>query len=189
MVSAETPEGIVHRFAGLLEKAGIPYMLTGSFASGFHGSPRATHDIDFVIAPTSATLRQFVDLLAPERYYVSSESALEAYRRQSMFNIVDLASGWKIDLICRKSRPFSLTEFERRSLRDLGGDKIYLTSVEDAILSKLEWSKIGGSERQLEDVAGILKLQRDKMDLAYLERWVEELELGEQWRRAMELAT
>lgn len=52
MVSAQTPEEIIVRFAALLDGAGIPYMLTGSLACGFHGTPRATQDIDLVIAPT-----------------------------------------------------------------------------------------------------------------------------------------
>jgi hypothetical protein len=52
MASVETPEQVIQRFAAILDDVGIPYMLTGSFASGFHGSPRATQDIDLVIAPT-----------------------------------------------------------------------------------------------------------------------------------------
>src|SRR5262249_754069 len=40
----------------LLDAAGIPHMLTGSFASTFHGSPRSTRDIDLVIDPTPASL-------------------------------------------------------------------------------------------------------------------------------------
>jgi hypothetical protein len=32
-----------------LAAAGIPYMVTGSVASSFHGEPRATRDIDIVI--------------------------------------------------------------------------------------------------------------------------------------------
>ena len=38
MASAETPEQVIHRIAALLEDAEVPYMLTGSFASGFYGS-------------------------------------------------------------------------------------------------------------------------------------------------------
>lgn len=51
-----------------LEAAGIPYMLTGSFAAAFHGSPRATQDIDFVIAPTPAQLAVLVDRLQVSGY-------------------------------------------------------------------------------------------------------------------------
>ena len=42
-----------------LDAAGIPHMLTGSFASGYHGAPRASQDIDLVIAPSEAQIQQF----------------------------------------------------------------------------------------------------------------------------------
>jgi len=41
-----TTEDIFRRIAAALAEAGIPYMLTGSFASSYHGIPRATQDID-----------------------------------------------------------------------------------------------------------------------------------------------
>jgi hypothetical protein len=48
---------------GALDRAGIPYMLTGSFASSYHGTPRATQDIDIVVAPTTEQIRALVQLL------------------------------------------------------------------------------------------------------------------------------
>jgi hypothetical protein len=45
MASDETPEQVIARIADLLTAACIPYMLTGSFASGFHGGPRAIHPL------------------------------------------------------------------------------------------------------------------------------------------------
>jgi hypothetical protein len=47
-------------------------------------------------------------------------------------------------------------------------------------------AKLGGSERQLEDVAGIVSIQSGKLDLKYIDRWVRELGLAEQWKRARE---
>ena len=82
-------------------------MLSGSFASAHYGAPRSTQDIDLVIAATPAELRAFVEALSGKEYYVDLDSALEAHKRQSMFNVIDLATGWKIDLIIRKSRAFS----------------------------------------------------------------------------------
>ena len=107
MASDETPEQVIARVAELLDAAGIPYMLTGSFASGFHGAPRASQDVDIVIAPSLGSLEHLLKLLPDDRYYVSREAALQAYGAESLFNVVDLASAWKIDLIVRKSRPFS----------------------------------------------------------------------------------
>ncbi len=188
MASTEGPEAVIHRFAALLEAAEVPYMLTGSFASGYHGAPRASQDIDIVIAPTRASLDALLSLLPEDRYYVSRDAAVDAYRRQSLFNVVDFSSGWKVDLICRKGRPFSMTEFDRRSLRDFVGRRVFLASPEDVLLAKLEWAKLAESERQIEDAAGILRVQADGLDRAYVAKWVAELGLGREWERVLTLA-
>ena len=51
-----------------LENAGIPYMISGSFGSSLHGEPRATNDIDLIIAPTARQLNTFIQSLS-EGYY------------------------------------------------------------------------------------------------------------------------
>jgi hypothetical protein len=96
-------------------------MLTGSFASAHYGAPRSTQDIDLVIEATAAQLRTFVHSLPAEEYFVDLDAALESHRRVSLFNVIDLSTGWKIDLIFRKSRSFSEREFSRRQLVDLQG--------------------------------------------------------------------
>src|SRR5437773_4008458 len=101
-----TQEEFVGRIAELLDKAGIPYMVCGSHASSFHGRPRATNDADFVIVPALDQLESFLASI-PDKYYVSPDAAREALSSRSMFNVIDLAEGWKADLIVRKERPFS----------------------------------------------------------------------------------
>jgi len=44
------------RVIELLERLGIPCMVTGSIATSCHGRPRATHDADVVIDPTPPQL-------------------------------------------------------------------------------------------------------------------------------------
>jgi hypothetical protein len=43
---------------------------------------------------------------------------------------------------------------------------------------------VGESERQLIDVAGILRMQSYHLDFQYVEHWVETLGLQRQWRAA-----
>lgn len=188
MASAETPNSVIVRFAGILGAAGIPYMLTGSFASGIHGQPRASHDIDFVIAPNLGSLNALLRSLPAEQFYVSRDAALEAYGRESLFNVVDMTSGWKIDFICRKSRSFSVTEFQRREQQSLDGHDVFVASAEDALLSKLEWAKLSESERQIVDAAGIVAIQGERLDTEYVQKWAEALDLEEQWAKAKERA-
>ena len=59
---------VFQRITLALDQAGVAYMLSGSFASAYHGSPRATKDIDVVVEATAAQLRAFVQLLPSEEY-------------------------------------------------------------------------------------------------------------------------
>lgn len=188
MASGSGTSELLARIAGLLDVAGIPYMLTGSFASTLFGAPRTTQDIDVVIAPTLGSLERFLHGLPEQEYYVSREAAREAYGAEGMFNLVDFSTGWKIDLIIRKRRPFSEEEFGRRKRVEVLGTHLFVASPEDVIVAKLEWAKLGESERQIRDVAGILRGQSNALDLAYIERWVVAMQLVAQWTAAKTLA-
>lgn len=179
---------IFQRITAALDQAGIAYMLSGSFASAYYGAPRSTQDIDFVIEATPEQLRTFVESLPTRDYYVDLEAALEARQRQSLFNVIDLATGWKIDLIIRKSRAFSHEEFRRRQLIELQGLAIFVASAEDVIIAKLEWSKLAQSRRQVEDVAGILRMRWELLDHSYLAKWIHELGLAAEWKDARRVA-
>ena len=181
-------EDTLGRLVGALDAAGIPYMLTGSFASSYHGPPRATQDIDIVIAPTSEQIRRLVGSLPASDYYVDLDTALEALRHEGQFNVIDMSTGWKVDLIVRKSRPFSRREFERREPVDFHGMRLFIVSAEDILIAKLEWAKLGESARQLEDAAGILRTRVRDLDLGYVTEWVQELGLEPQWRAAVRAA-
>jgi hypothetical protein len=168
---------IAHR----LEAAGIGYMIVGSIAALVHGRARATMDVDIVISADAASLRAFVTGLPEADYYVSMEAALDALRRHSQFNVLDLGSGWKIDLMLRKPRPFSREEFSRRSTQTVFGRPLAVASLEDVIIAKLEWANDSGSERQLEDVRALAELGAARLDREYVQRQVEALGLSEAW--------
>lgn len=114
---------------------------------------------------------------------MSVDAVDEAWRRRGLFNVVHYESGWKVDLILRKERPFSRSEFERRIRVNLVGLDVWMATAEDTIVAKLEWAKAGESERQLRDVSGMLDASRDSLDFKYIERWVAVLDLADLWRR------
>ena len=177
------------RLIAALDRSGVPYMVTGSYASSAHGTPRATNDIDIIIAPTPDQLRALLEEFPDDRYYADEIDAFEALETRSQFNIIDFATSWKADLIVTKSRDFSRIEFSRRRLHKVGGTLVYLATAEDILLAKLERHKIGESARQLEDAAGVIRRQGDYLDRDYVERWVEELDLSAEWHKALALAT
>jgi hypothetical protein len=154
-------------------------MVSGGVATLAHGEPRFTADADIVIAPSEEQIERFVGLFRASEAYVSREAVSEALRERTMFNIIDSRSGWKADLVLLKSDPFSRTEFERRRPIETLGLRVTGVSPEDLVLSKLSWGKSSPSEKQLRDVAGVLRIQRDALDLEYLRHWAKELGVAE----------
>lgn len=119
----------------VLDDSDIAYMLSGSMGSSLHGRPRATNDADIVIDPTQQQLTGFLDSLGPD-YYVSRPGALDALKNRTMFNLIDVASGWKADIIIVKDRAYSREEFARRKTATVMGMNLCVVSPEDCILSK-----------------------------------------------------
>ena len=163
-------------------------MLTGSFASVYYGSPRSTQDVDLVIDPTREQLSALIADLPTNEYYADMDAALEARERRSLFNIIDMKTGWKIDMIIRKDRPFSREEFSRRQQIIVQGTSLFVASVEDIILAKLEWARLAQSSRQIEDAAGVMRIRWDSLDQPYLQRWIPQLALEKEWKDALRLA-
>lgn len=181
-------EAILRQIIGLLEQADINYMLTGSFAGAYHGVPRATQDIDVVIDGSEDQIVRFVRGAEASGFYVSEEGAKGAVATRGQFNVIDRSTGWKVDLIMRKERPFSQEEFSRRTREDVLGFPIYMATAEDTILAKLEWARLGESERQLRDVIGIIRSRDEGLDREYIEKWAKELDVLEEWKVAEQRA-
>jgi hypothetical protein len=169
-----------------LDGAGVPYMITGSLASSYHGEPRATRDVDIVIDPGSGTLERLVDAVVQAGFYVDRDAARTALAERTQFNAIG-SDASKVDFIIRKERPFSVEEFARREPADLLGTAGFVTTAEDLILAKLEWANATGSERQLQDVAGIVAIGHS-LDEDYIERWASALGTTDAWHQVQDAA-
>ncbi len=159
-------------------------MVTGSVASSVHGVPRATQDIDVIIEPTRDQLVALLNRFSEPIYDADRDDALDALNRRSMFSVIDRRGIWKIDFIVRKQRPFSKKEFDRRVRIDILDVLVYSATPEDVLLAKLEWAKLGESERQIRDAAGIIEIQGEKLDREYVERWAAALDIEDQLHAA-----
>ena len=125
----------------------------------------------------------------PDDYYRDLESAREAVRRRSSFNLIHLASGVKLDLFVLGTEPFDREELSRsRAVRlpSAPDRTLRVKSPEDTILRKLQWFRLGGevSDRQWGDVLGVLQSQVRTLDFDYLERWAKRLGLDDLLERA-----
>jgi hypothetical protein len=183
-----TVKSVFDKLRVALEAIGIPYFVTGSFASSAHGIPRSTNDIDIVISPSREQLEHLLDDLSKSEFATDLEDPFDAFARTSLFNIVDFATLWKIDFIFKQPTPFDASRFARRGVVDIAGVHLYTASAEDILITKLWWAKLGESERQMSDVVGIIEVQRESLDREYINHWVEVLGLHDQWTVAQERA-
>ncbi|SMB89597.1 hypothetical protein SAMN00808754_0182 [Thermanaeromonas toyohensis ToBE] len=163
-----------------LENAGIQYMLTGSLVSSLQGEPRLTHDIDIVISLPKDAVNKLLAAFSPPDYYLSKESILAAIDEKSMFNLLDVREGDKIDFWILTDEPFDKSRFSRRIVTTFMGLRMYVSAPEDTILAKLRWAKLaGGSEKQLTDALRVYEVQFGKLDMEYMEYWAKQLNVGD----------
>lgn len=159
-------------------------MLTGSFASSLHSIPRATRDLDIVIFPNRDQLLRFIGMLPAASYHADLAEATEALRVRGQFNVVDYATGWKVDFIIPPFTEFNIEEFERRITVELDDLKLVVLTAEDVVIAKLLWARAGESDKQIRDVATVLRSQGDDLDVLYVENWVKRLGLEKEWTTA-----
>lgn len=88
---------LLRRVIQALDDAGIEYMVTGSVASSLQGEPRSTHDIDLVAAMERATAGKLAKAFPPPDFHLDEESIVDAINNQSMFNLIDVTTGDKVD--------------------------------------------------------------------------------------------
>lgn len=165
-----------------LERAGIPYMLTGSIALSYHAQPRMTRDIDIVVDLVGHDAKTVAALFTPD-YYVAEADIGNAIAASGMFNVLHLDKVVKVDFIVRKDAPYRRHEFGRRQRVRMPGFEAWVVSREDLILSKLAWAKDSGSEMQMRDVQSLLAGGADR---TYLERWAPELSVTELLRKILD---
>ncbi|MBM3859237.1 MAG: nucleotidyltransferase family protein [Verrucomicrobia bacterium] len=178
-----TQQEVFETVVRLFDQVGVRYMLCGSVAAMAYGEPRYTNGFDFVIAVAPSKLDDFHRAFSESGFYVPAvDVMLDEFRRHRQFNLLHNDTGIKIDCMVVKVTPFGREEFERRQLRQVTATCVATVArPEDVILGKLEYCKMGQSEKHLHDIRGILRVSGAEIDLDYVRRWVKELGLEQQW--------
>lgn len=166
-----------------LRRLGVPHLVGGSIASMLHGEPRFTNDVDFAAVLRDQHVVPLVTALQGP-FYIDEVLIRSAIRRRSIFNVIHIPSGNKVDVHVLEPSAFEASQLRRAvpAPPGPGGEAgLRIASAEDIVLQKLLWYRKsdGALDRQLRDIAGVLKLQGDKLDLVYMRSWARELELSE----------
>ena len=174
----KSPIEVLLRVAQVLDELHVPYLIGGSVASSLQGFPRTTNDADIV---ADVTLEQVPKIFAAlkDEFYIDERSIRAAVLERSTFNVIHFDSVFKVDVYI-PDKVFGQQQLQRRRPETLLPDSrqtTYISSPEDTILAKLRWYRRGGevSQRQLADVAGVIKVQGQSLDLSYLREWADKL--------------
>ncbi len=179
-------QDILLDITSLLKKYKIPYLLTGSMAVVSYGFPRYTHDIDLIIETDTDSFEKIKALLQglKEPYIFGIQSLPTVLREGGMWNMMHEKTGNKIDFWVVESKFFQ-EQFKRK--RRIKKQDHYVLAVcpEDLLITKLAWSKQVMSERHIRDCAGILSLQKNKLDYDYLDKQIKKQGLEKLFKLAL----
>jgi len=174
----------------LLEKLDVSYLIGGSFASTAYGRIRTTQDVDIIAQLEPRHVSDFVTALG-DAFYADEQMIRNAIERRASFNLIHLETMFKVDVFLPQQRPFDQQQFARRTLRMIDKEsarEVYFATPEDTILAKLAWYRLGGetSERQLRDIQGIFQLQRNQLDIPYLQQSATALQVTDLLRQMLQ---
>lgn len=173
---------LLRRLVTALEEEGVPYAIGGSVASMAYGEPRATLDIDVVASLGPDQVEAFCARFPAAEFYVDPEVAQEAVRAGGQFNIIHPSSGMKIDVFSDRNDDVAKNQVKRgRHMPALPGLTAVFSPAEELIVKKLEYYRVGGSDKHLRDVRAILDISGPEVDLDRISDWVDRLGLEDVW--------
>lgn len=178
------PDQLLVVVTARLEAIGVPYCVGGSFASGTYGRARTTYDLDILIAPqpqditpliaafqndfelNAAELVEAIEIAPSYQHAPAQRAIAKAYHKATQF---------RIDFFISSGRAFEQMQLQRRVRHIIASNpeaEADFASVEDIILAKLEWFRLGNyaSAHQWTDVRAMLIVQQT-IDMSYLHHW------------------
>lgn len=187
MIQAAGMDAFLSHVSRSLESVGVDYAVVGSVASSFHGEPRMTRDIDVIARIFRSDIPKLAAQFPEDEFYFDRDMVRDSVVSRQPFNIVDLRSMWKADIIL-PSEPYAHEELARRQRVELVGVSLYVTTAEDTVVSKMRWSKRTESGRQLEDAAGVVRVRGASLDHGMIAALVARFDLAREWARVLDLA-
>ena len=163
---------LVLQFIDALDAAGVEYMLVGSYSSNFYGRPRSTKDAEFVVQVDEKQLASVAQRLGPE-FQLDRQMTFETVTMTVRYVINHPPTAFKIELFLLSDDDHDRERFRRKQKAAFEGRSVSLPTAEDVVITKLRWSQTGARAKDAADVAGIVAVQRNALDLDYIRLWLD----------------
>jgi predicted nucleotidyltransferase len=164
------PDALTRLLAHLthgLESRHIPFMLIGGQAVLLHGRPRLTDDVDATLGVGPDQLARVLEACASIGLQPLPADVPGFVAETFVLPTHHPASALRVDLIF-STLPYE-TEAIKRAIRvRIGNADVPFATAEDLLVHKL----FAGRPRDLEDAVSVIRRQGDRIDWAYVTRWV-----------------
>ena len=154
-----------------LDESAIEYMLVGGLAVGIWAEPRATVNIDFLVATSLGDSDRLKQKLAESDRFVFIHDKPMVFGKVSFLRAmlrsdIDVS----VDFIFVDDE-FKYEALKRKETAKLTDFSINIATPEDLIILKL----LSNREQDGLDARKILEIQRENLDMEYLQTWSEKL--------------
>ena len=154
--------------AKALEEEAIPYIIVGGYSSNTYGIPRATKDVDVVVAIAAARL---TDLLYRLGGAGQRESQLSFETNRSTTREIFELKGTPlmVELFSLSQDEHDQARFHRRKRRDMSGFPVWMPTAGDVVVLKLRWAR----PKDIDDIRNALLVQSREgcLDWDYMRGW------------------
>jgi hypothetical protein len=153
------------RIAAVLNEAAIPYAFGGAIAFGFHAQPRSTRDIDINIFVSELDSAPVLTALTAAGIAVDMQRDATLIRRDGQVRL-----RWDVIMVDLFFMNFDFLE----SCRDrvwrvpFEGCEIPILSAEDLAVCKIAFNR----EKDWLDLKEVVTIQGERLDVAYIRRWL-----------------
>lgn len=165
---------LLEKITAIFKKLNIQYMISGSMAMNFYSVSRATRDIDVIVHMQEKDINNLISNL--NNFYFNKDTIIKETRNEGMFNIIDLETGFKIDIILLKNTEYFKEAFSNKTTKKELGFETYVISLEDLIIAKILWIQQLYNDRQMEDIK--MLLNNNEKDIDYIKKWTNKLKIN-----------
>lgn len=163
---------VVGAVLDVLERLHVDYMLVGSFSSNLYGTPRMTKDADFVLQASIVPVTAIAAALGSD-FRLDPQITFETVTGTTRYRIEHGSTRFVVEFFELSADAHDQQRFARRREAALAGRAAFVPTAEDVVITKLRWSKQGARPKDVDDVANVLAVQRDALDLSYIRHWAD----------------